>query len=206
MSQKHVPRLISRGAGYHGSVAVHCRGDIHRISPGYGRWMTQKVTGQQRNHCRGLRSPSPLWLKLRCTYFSSPHKRWSDCSLIVANHSLGGGTWCHPHNLQWGFLTVTGKKPGRPFTHGPEPERRAWFKPVCMAHFLHDELQMLTKRITLTAPQTTSGASLCSFIIAFPSYLGSQISAAKLPSRRCSAAVITLLTPSQPSFIVHFLS
>lgn len=149
--------------------------------------MTQKVTGQQRNHCRGLRSPSPLWLKLRCTYFSSPHKHWSDCSHIVANHSLGGGTWCHPHNLQWGFLAVTGKKLRRPFTHGPEPERRAWFKPVCMAHFLHDEQQMLTKGITLTAPQTTSGASRCSFIIAFPSYLGSQILAAKLPSRRCSA-------------------
>ena len=128
-----------------------------------------------------------------CGWRSCVHTFLPCINIGVISHThcgqslLGGGKWCHTRSLQCRFFTVTGKRLGRLFTHTLQSECPVWFKAVYMAHFLHNEQQMLTKGISLLTSQTISGTSLCSFIIAFHLYLCGQILAVRLPAGRCSA-------------------
>lgn len=79
----------------------------------------------------------------------------------VISHTLWpviAGWWeVVPHSQsEVGFFTVTGRRLGRPFTLTLESECPVWFKAVYMAHFLHNEQQMLTEGISLLTPPKLS--------------------------------------------------
>lgn len=159
----------------------------------YGRQIWQKVNGQQRKHFGGLHSAVSLWLKVLCSYFYFPHKHWRHFSHIMASHC-----WV----VESGAVsTMTGKRLGRPFTDTLDCVSPIWFKAPYIAHFLHNEQQMLTKAISLP----DSKPSVCSFIIA--SFLCRQILAQGCLQEYIlhpRAAVATVLTLSHLSFTVLF--
>lgn len=168
--------------------------------------MSEVVNGHQRNHFRGLCLAASLWLKMLCSYFSSPHKYWSNFSHIVTSHCwlVRSDAVCSGGFSLW--LERDQEDPSLTHLNLSVLFFSKLF--IYMAHFLHNEQQLLAKRIGLPTPQTLRGALLSSFSIDFHLYLCSQILTVRLPAGRCSAHKCfcnNCLTPSQLSFIVWIL-